>query len=53
MTTPKPGPIRSVRVPDDLWNAAKARAASEGTTISELIRHWIRNYVNTPPKEKR
>lgn len=46
MTKAKPGPIRSIRVPDDLWNAAKARAANEGTTISELIRHWIRNYVN-------
>lgn len=44
-------PIRGVRVPDDLWQAAQAKAAAEGRTVSEVVREMLEQYVSagTPP----
>lgn len=36
---------RMVRVEDELWEAAKARAVDEGTTVSAVIREALRTYV--------
>jgi len=36
---------RMVRVEDELWEAAKAAAASQETTVSEVIREALRRYV--------
>lgn len=36
---------RMVRVTDDLWNAAKSAAREDGTTISEIIRQALRDYL--------
>lgn len=30
-------PTHSVRVPDEIWDAAVAKAAAEGTTVTEVI----------------
>lgn len=38
-------PHRMVRVDDDLWAAAKEAAADEGTTVSEVIRQGLREFV--------
>jgi hypothetical protein len=38
-------PRRAVRVPDELWAAALARAAGEDITLSQLIRRWLTYYV--------
>lgn len=38
-------PGRSVRVPDELWAAAMAKAKSEGTNLSEVIKAYLREYV--------
>lgn len=38
-------PRRTVRVPDDLWAAAQARAAREGTTLTAIIVTALENYV--------
>lgn len=38
-------PIRNVRVPDDVWQAAVERAATEGTTVSAVILGALREYV--------
>jgi hypothetical protein len=38
-------PRRAVRVPDELWAAAAARAAREDITLSQLIRRWLTDYV--------
>lgn len=38
-------PIRNVRVPDDLWQAVKERAAAEGTTVTEVVVRALRRYV--------
>lgn len=39
-------PMRQIRIPDDLWNRATARAAREGTNVSEKIRTLLESYVN-------
>ena len=31
-------PLRNVRIPDDLWQEAKTAAHKQGTTVSEVIR---------------
>lgn len=38
-------PIRTVRVPDDLWARAKAKAASENVGISHVIRCMLNRYA--------
>lgn len=38
-------PLRSVRVPDEVWQAAKARAEAEGTTVSAVIVAAVRKYA--------
>ena len=38
-------PQRAIRVPDELWAAASARAKSEDITLSQLIRRWLSDYV--------
>lgn len=36
---------RMVRVEDELWEAAKAEAAEQGTTVSKVIREALRKFV--------
>jgi predicted HicB family RNase H-like nuclease len=38
-------PSRNVRVPDDLWRAALAKAALQGTTVSDVVRLALERYV--------
>lgn len=43
---PKPPMImRNVRVPAKLWEAAKAKADGEMTSISDVIREALQEYV--------
>lgn len=44
---PSVGPIphRTVRVPDDLWRGAQAKAAERGDNLSEVIRQALTRYV--------
>jgi len=45
-------PVRNVRVPDGLWEAAKKRAAAEGRTITDVIVSALHRYVSAPaPRE--
>lgn len=37
--------VRHTRVPDELWDAACAKAAGEGAGASEMIRSLLRAYV--------
>lgn len=39
-------PHRTIRVPDEVWNAAKKKAEREGATLSEKVREWLTYYVN-------
>lgn len=36
---------RVIRVPDRLWEAAKARADERGETVSEAIRKFLERYT--------
>ena len=36
---------RVIRVPDRLWQAAKARADQRGETVSEAVRKFLERYV--------
>lgn len=38
-------PRRFVRVPDRLWNRAKAKAEQQDTDMSKLIRSLLNDYV--------
>ena len=38
-------PLHSVRVDEDLWGAAKARAQSEGTTITNILVDALKRYT--------
>ncbi|MFE4544126.1 ribbon-helix-helix domain-containing protein [Arthrobacter sp. NPDC056727] len=38
----------TIRIEDDLWDRAQAKAASEGTTVSERVRAGLREYVYGP-----
>jgi hypothetical protein len=39
-------PLRNVRVPDDVWNAAKERSEREDVPLSQLIRRVLRAYAD-------
>lgn len=47
--TPDKTPLRAVRVPDEIWQAAQDRAKAEGTTVSEVIRDRLKRYGKKPP----
>lgn len=38
-------PIRGVRVPDELWEAARATAEERGETVSDVVRRALEAYV--------
>ena len=39
-------PMRFIRIDDETWAKAMARANREEATISELIRFWVQEYAN-------
>lgn len=45
-------PVRNLRVPDELWQPALAKAQAEGTTLTDVIKQYLTRYVSTPPKAK-
>jgi hypothetical protein len=47
MTTP----LRSVRIPDGLWDTASRTALKNGETVSDVIREALRAYIeqHLPP----
>lgn len=40
-------PIRNIRIPDDLWQAAKAKADSRHETVSAVIVRALVDYTQT------
>lgn len=52
---PMPKPVmvmRSLRVPEKLWEAAKAKADERQENISDVIRAALEQYVNTPSETR-
>ena len=41
---------RSLRIPEDVWCAAVAKARNEGTTVTAVVVERLREYVTTPPQ---
>ena len=41
-------PTRSLRVPDAVWEAAKAKASADGRTMTEVIISFLRWYGEHP-----
>lgn len=48
MTRPPRKP-RAVRVEDELWAAAQAKANERGDVLSEVIREALKRYVRSKP----
>lgn len=38
-------PQRTIRVPDDLWAAAKAKADERGETVTDVLVRALQRYV--------
>lgn len=38
-------PQRTIRLDDELWTAARAKAASEGRTVSDVVREALEAYI--------
>ena len=38
-------PNRTIRVPDDVWEPAMAKAHAEGTTLTEVIIRALKAYL--------
>ena len=47
MTPRPPRRARSVKVEDELWEAAKAKAEERGDVLSEEIRKFLQRYVRS------
>ena len=45
-----PTPIRNLRIDDDTWAAALARAQEESTSLSALMRVWLSDYAAGKPR---
>jgi hypothetical protein len=48
-------PLRSIRVPTDVWRAAQAKAEERGETLTEAIIRFLRRYAAkpTPPAKSK
>lgn len=44
-------PNRAVRVPDEEWVPAQARARENNETVTDVVRRALREYVTPPPPE--
>lgn len=45
-------PPRSIRVPDDEWEAAKARAEARGENLTDVCRRALRRYAKARKGEE-
>ena len=40
-----PTPLRNIRIEDELWEAAKAKAATQGRDVSAVMRELLARWV--------
>lgn len=43
-------PLRSVKIPDEIWEPAQEKAEAEGKTLSAVIREELARYIKRKPK---
>jgi predicted HicB family RNase H-like nuclease len=41
-------PLRSFRIPDELYEAAQQKAAEKGESVSDVVRRALERYVKRP-----
>lgn len=41
-------PLRSFRIPDDLYEAAQKKAEEKGESVSDVVRRALERYVKRP-----
>lgn len=46
-------PIRSFRIPDDLWEAAQHAAQQNGESVSDVVRRSLERYVKSTDRKAR
>jgi len=39
---------RAIRIPDDLWHAALAKAREDGTTVTAVVLAALREFIGRP-----
>ena len=44
-------PLRAIRIDSELWEAAQAKAATEGDNLSAVIRDSLRKYLDESEAE--
>lgn len=45
-------PLRTIRVPQHIWQAAKDKAAREGRTLTGVIVAYLRRYIAAPDRPR-
>jgi hypothetical protein len=45
-------PVRGIRVDDEIWRAAQAKAKAEGRTLTGVLVAYLKRYVSTPPRKQ-
>lgn len=48
---PRGTTLRNIRIDDELWSAAKAKAQSEGRDVSTVVRELLGRWVTRPPRK--
>lgn len=43
---------KSMRIPDGVWQAAKAKAASEGRTMTDIVTGLLQRYIASPSRPR-
>jgi len=43
-------PNRNLRVVDEVWKPALAKARAEGRTLTGVITAYLQRYISTPPR---
>ncbi|MFB2583033.1 ribbon-helix-helix protein, CopG family [Herbiconiux sp. P15] len=38
-------PLRAFRIPDEIYDVLKAKAADEGRTVTDVVREALREYI--------
>jgi len=49
--TPRGTKLRNIRVADEVWGPAKARAEAEQTTVSDVVRNALVDYIKDEHNE--
>ena len=45
-------PVRNLRVAEEIWRPALAKAGAEGCTLTSVLTDFLREYISTPPRPR-